>query len=596
MAKLTNYIAYVNPETGIEQIGHLDIEKNTIQPLSLRSGTPVRNLYQVIEAGSADKLVVAGPPVSADSVKILPAISGRDVLAVGKNYMEHAKEFNSSGYDSSDKVDRPSHPVIFTKRATSIIAHREDILLHEDFTSTADYEGEIGVILSKPGFRITEEDAWDYVWGYTIINDMTARERQRDHKQFFIGKSADTYCPIGPIAVPKEDLPKTLRVQTHVNGELRQNSTTDDLIFPIPELLAALSAGQTLQAGDVLATGTPAGVGIGKQPPVFLKAGDEISISVTGLGTLTNKVAGTSNNSRVSSVTVPSAFELINASRSVSLGANLTLINGKPTSYQTLGSGSHDIVFVHGLGGTKECWGPLISSLSLTESSTLHLYDLEGHGLTPTHPLSELSLSSLAADLNGVFQTAGISPSKPATLVAHSLGCLVALKVVLANPDLIGHVVLISPPPNPLPQGTSDFLLSHAAQARKGGMSAVVDGVVTSALSQKSQRSQPLATTALRLSLLGQDPEGYAKGCQALAGTAREHLELEALAPDMSDGDEKLVIVAGSEDQFATPEGCEEGYRKRIRGSVLRVLEGVGHWSMLEDGEGLAAAVRRVLS
>lgn len=204
MAKLTNYIAYVSPETGLDQIGHFDRDSDTIQPLCFLSGTPVKDLYQVIEAGSPDQLRVAGPPIPTGSVKVLPTISGRDVLAVGKNYMEHAKEFNSSGYDSSDKVDRPSHPVIFTKRATSIIAHREEILLHEDFTTTADYEGEIGVILGKPGFRIREQDAWDYVWGYTIINDLTARERQRDHKQFFIGKSADTYCPIVRCFEPRD--------------------------------------------------------------------------------------------------------------------------------------------------------------------------------------------------------------------------------------------------------------------------------------------------------------------------------------------------------------------------------------------------------
>lgn len=196
MAKLTNYVAFVHPENGAEQIGHLDQEKSTIQPLSFGSGTPVGNLYQVIEAGSRGKITAAGPPLPTGSVKILPVISGRDVLAVGKNYMEHAREFNSSGFDSSDKVDRPSHPVIFTKRATSIIADGEEILPHESFTSTVDYEGEIGVIISKPAFRVTAQDAWDYVWGYTIINDVTARERQRDHKQFYIGKSPDSFCPM----------------------------------------------------------------------------------------------------------------------------------------------------------------------------------------------------------------------------------------------------------------------------------------------------------------------------------------------------------------------------------------------------------------
>lgn len=122
------------------------------------------------------------------SVNILPPISGRDIMAIGKNYSAHAKEFNASGYDASDKVDMPSHPVVFTKRATSIIANEEDILLHENFTEKLDYEGEIGVIIGKAGFQISEADASEYIWGYTIINDVTAREKQRDHKQFYIGK------------------------------------------------------------------------------------------------------------------------------------------------------------------------------------------------------------------------------------------------------------------------------------------------------------------------------------------------------------------------------------------------------------------------
>lgn len=124
----------------------------------------------------------------SSSVEILPPLSGRDVLAVGKNYMDHAHEFNSSGYDSWDKVARPTHPVIFTKRASSIIAHEQEVYLDEEFTSTLDYEGEIGVIIGKGGYKISEADAKDHVWGYTIINDVTAREKQRDHKQFYIGE------------------------------------------------------------------------------------------------------------------------------------------------------------------------------------------------------------------------------------------------------------------------------------------------------------------------------------------------------------------------------------------------------------------------
>jgi 2-keto-4-pentenoate hydratase/2-oxohepta-3-ene-1,7-dioic acid hydratase in catechol pathway len=191
----TNYISFVDQATGLARIGHYDKSNASIQPLSFKSGTPIANLYQVIESGDAN-IVPAGEPLPFASATVLAPITGRDVLAVGKNYSEHAKEFNSSGYDSSDKVDIPSHPVIFTKRATSIIAHGEDIYPHPGFTETVDYEGEIGVIIGKSGFRIAEQDAMDYVWGYTIINDMTARERQRDHKQFYIGKSPDTFCPM----------------------------------------------------------------------------------------------------------------------------------------------------------------------------------------------------------------------------------------------------------------------------------------------------------------------------------------------------------------------------------------------------------------
>lgn len=193
--RYTQYAAYIDPDTLRPRIGHYNLDADTIQPLCFTSGTPIDNLYQVIEAGTS-KIIPSGDPLPAPTVKLLPSISGRDVLAVGKNYMEHAKDFNSSGFDSSDKVDVPSHPVIFTKRATSIIAHGEEIYPHADFSSTVDYEGEIGVIIGKSGFRIPESDAHQYVWGYTIINDLTARERQRDHKQFYIGKSPDTFCPM----------------------------------------------------------------------------------------------------------------------------------------------------------------------------------------------------------------------------------------------------------------------------------------------------------------------------------------------------------------------------------------------------------------
>ena len=189
---LTNYIAYQEPQTLRTRIGHYDLTHKTIQPLSFKSGTPLATLYQVIEAGCTN-ITRAGSPFPASTVKVLAPLASRDVLCVGKNYAEHAREFNSSGFDSSDVVDQPSHPVIFTKRFTAIVA---EVFVNLEFTRTADYEGEIGVIIGKPAYRVSEEEAWGVVWGFTIVNDLTARERQRDHKQFYIGKSPDTFCPM----------------------------------------------------------------------------------------------------------------------------------------------------------------------------------------------------------------------------------------------------------------------------------------------------------------------------------------------------------------------------------------------------------------
>ncbi|VUC30790.1 unnamed protein product [Clonostachys rosea] len=583
---LTQYAAYVEPDTGLARIGHYDLSQRTIQPLSFDSGTPVANLYEVITAG-ASNIIANGDALPAEGVKLLPPISGRDILAVGKNYMEHAKEFNSSGYDSSDKTDRPSHPVIFTKRATSIVADGSEVLLHPEFSQTVDYEGEIGVIIGKSGFRVEEADAMEYVWGYTIINDITARERQRDHKQFFIGKSPDTFCPMGPIAVPKEDLPATLKVETHINGELRQGATSEDLIFSIPNLIKTISEGQTLQPGDVIATGTPAGVGIGRKPPVFLKSGDRMSVSITGLGTLNNQIApANAANLTIKQVDSASPFRLTNAAKSLNAGVGLTQLNSKNLNYQRLGSGANHIVFVHGLGGTLDYWTPLISTLSLVETNTLHLFDLEGHGSSPTHPLSQLSIESFAADIKSVFEIAEASTSAPATLMAHSMGCLAAIKFTLDNPGLVEKLVLIGPPPSPLPEAASRASYDRAALVRSKGMNVVVDTIVDAGTSSNTKKANPLAIAAVRISLLSQDPESYAKAVSALAG-ATQKLDVEAIKA-------KTLIVTGDEDKVSPPSLCE-AYTSKIQGSSLAVLKKVGHWHVFEDTAGVAAAVKGFL-
>jgi 2-keto-4-pentenoate hydratase/2-oxohepta-3-ene-1,7-dioic acid hydratase in catechol pathway len=161
---LTNYIAYLNPSLSTPRVGHLDIPSQLITPLSFVSGTPITSVSSIITASLQPVPTRFAELIPLSSVQLLPPLPDRDVLAVGKNYSEHAKEFNSSGYDSSDRTDVPTHPVIFTKRATSIIASGEPIWEGKGWTETLDYEGEVGVIVGKPCRNLTEAEAWDYVW------------------------------------------------------------------------------------------------------------------------------------------------------------------------------------------------------------------------------------------------------------------------------------------------------------------------------------------------------------------------------------------------------------------------------------------------
>jgi 2-keto-4-pentenoate hydratase/2-oxohepta-3-ene-1,7-dioic acid hydratase in catechol pathway len=217
----------------------------------------------------------------------------RNVFCVGRNYREHAEEFGRSGYDSTGGTShQPDAPVVFTKAPSTVIGPDADIDPHTDVTSELDYEAELGVIIGRGGKGISAAAALDHVWGYTIINDVTARDLQKVHKQWFLGKSLDTFCPMGPYAATADEVGGgPLDVRCTVNGEVRQQASTADLIFDIPTIIATISAGITLQPGDVIATGTPAGVGIGFTPPRFLTSGDIVEISITGLGTLTNRVA-----------------------------------------------------------------------------------------------------------------------------------------------------------------------------------------------------------------------------------------------------------------------------------------------------------------
>ncbi|KAK4693208.1 hypothetical protein P7C71_g4149, partial [Lecanoromycetidae sp. Uapishka_2] len=578
---MSNFVAYEDGR-GRPRIGHLNLAESKVTPLMMVSGAALENLYQVIEL--ENDVLPSGEPFALDSVKLLPPLSGRDILCVGKNYMAHAQEFNKSGYDSSDKVDLPTHPVIFTKRATSIIASGEDIHPHPNFTQSLDYEGEIGVIISKLGFAIEEKHAMDYVWGYTIINDVTARERQRDHKQFYIGKSADTFCPIGPIAVPARDLPKVLYVQTHVNGEKRQEGTTDDLIFSVANLVKTLSEGITLRPGDVIATGTPAGVGFGQDPPNFLKPGDIVEVSVTGLGKLTNQVADTASvNKTAESISHASSIPTFNFNISCS-DCGLTKIDCKPTNVIEVGAGRETIVYIHGLGGTTEFFRPLIEAAGLNGFHNI-LYDLEGHGLTPTKASSRVTIDTLVADLAGIFNLPSLH-IESATLVAHSLGALIAMNFALEYPSLVKKLILIGSPPSPLPTDVSNGLYQRAAAVRASGMraSGAAETMSMAGTSLMTKKTKPLALSAVRASLLSQDPEGYAKGCTALAGTAGTAIEFEKITLP-------TLIIAGEDDNISSV-GWAKAMEGRLPDAKVEILKGVGHWHCYEDLEGVASAVK----
>jgi 2-keto-4-pentenoate hydratase/2-oxohepta-3-ene-1,7-dioic acid hydratase in catechol pathway len=223
---------------------------------------------------------------------LAPLVPRKDVMAVGRNYRDHAREFTDSGFDASEKQMIPDHPVIFTKATTSVIGPDTPIVLANDPTNTPDYEGEMAVVIGRQARNVSRDDALDHVFGWTIVNDVTARDLQKRHIQWFVGKSPDTFCPIGPWITTIDELPdiRSSWMRTKVNGELRQEAPIEALIFDVESLIVTLSEVMTLEPGDVIATGTGKGVGIGFDPPRYLTPGDVVEISIDGIGTLRNPV------------------------------------------------------------------------------------------------------------------------------------------------------------------------------------------------------------------------------------------------------------------------------------------------------------------
>jgi 2-keto-4-pentenoate hydratase/2-oxohepta-3-ene-1,7-dioic acid hydratase in catechol pathway len=258
--------------------------------LDVIAGGPamLKRIADALEAGAAG-------PLAEGSYRLLAPIPrpAKNIFCVGKNYVEHAKEFQDSGFDqSSGGQEVPDLPIVFTKAPTSVVGPGADVVAQHDADGTLDYEGELGVVIGTGGRGISKENAYDHVFGYTVINDVTARQAQNAHKQWFLGKSCDTFCPMGPAIVTADEVGEVteLRLTTHVNGELRQDAVVRDLIFDIPTIIETISRAITLEPGDVIATGTPVGVALGFNPPKYLKAGDEVAVEVSGIGVLKNPI------------------------------------------------------------------------------------------------------------------------------------------------------------------------------------------------------------------------------------------------------------------------------------------------------------------
>lgn len=276
---------------GERRVGVVDEQRQTVTPFDLSADEAQDGLLALI---GRDVLPRTLNPIPLREVTLEAPIPRpkRNIFCVGKNYHEHAKEFASSGFDSSAAQGTvPQYPIIFSKVPECVVAHRAPVFFYKSVSSAIDYEAELAVIIGKGGRGISKKDALDHVWGYTIINDVTARDLQGKHSQWLIGKSQDTFGPMGPWAVTRDEIDlQNCHVKCWINDELRQNSNTASLIFDVPTLIATISEGITLMPGDIIATGTPAGVGIGFKPPKYLVSGDVMKVEISGIGILENQL------------------------------------------------------------------------------------------------------------------------------------------------------------------------------------------------------------------------------------------------------------------------------------------------------------------
>ena len=274
----------------INAAGQLDFavrltERDNWVPLA-QLGRAARTIGDVIEqiAPIRAELAQGGHPGSAQPVSLeCPVVAPSKILAIGLNYLDHIKETGAT---------QPERPIVFAKYPNALAGPTDDTIVDPGLTSGLDYEAELAVIIGRESRRLTEESALDAIFGYAVANDVSSRDLQKIDSQFSRSKSFDTFCPIGPWITTADEVPdpQDLLISSRVNGEVRQNSTTAQMLFTVRDLLVYLSATMTLYPGDVILTGTPPGVGLGFKPPVFLQPGDTVECSIVGLGGISNTV------------------------------------------------------------------------------------------------------------------------------------------------------------------------------------------------------------------------------------------------------------------------------------------------------------------
>jgi pimeloyl-ACP methyl ester carboxylesterase len=312
-----------------------------------------------------------------------------------------------------------------------------------------------------------------------------------------------------------------------------------------------------------------------------------VEVRVTGLGSLINRVADASSANyaaeRVSKVSNLPTYNL----EITCGGVGLSQIGDKLINVKKVGNGVEKIVFVHGLGGTAEYYTPLIEAAGLKDNYTCYLYDLEGHGLTPTKSSSVVTMDSFAEDLAGIFAHAGITSG--GILVGHSLGCLIAMTFAVRNPSLVKKLILTGPGASPFPAAASEATYKRAAAVRAQGMlaSGVIDAVSNAGTSAKTKLSRPVSYAAVRSSLLSNIPEGYAKACMALAGSKDTEIEIEKLTME-------TLIITGDEDKVSPVELVKK-MQSRMKNAKVETVNEVGHWHIYEDAEAVARAVKAFL-